>query len=96
MQYISHEVEGSKFIIIPEFRMSIIETLKDLQKEKIEKQQSYQENKTLEVAYQDPLQNSSPTRDHHVLFDDIGSLGKEGKLALQMANLAFVVRHFYY
>jgi hypothetical protein len=96
LQHISHEVEGSKFVIISEFRMSIIETLKDLQKEKIEKQQSYQENKTLEVAYQDPLQNSGPPRDHHVLlvFDDIGSLGKEGKLALQMANLAFVVRHF--
>ena len=33
---------------------------------------------------------------HHILlvFDDIGSLGKEGKLALQLCNLAFVVRHF--
>ena len=34
--------------------------------------------------------------DHHVLliFDDIGSLGREGKLGLQLANLSYVVRHF--
>ena len=33
--------------------------------------------------------------DHHVLliFDDIGSLGKEGKLGIQLANLSFIVRH---
>ena len=28
-----------------------------------------------------------------MIFDDIGSLGKQGKLADQMSTLAFVVRH---
>ncbi len=35
--------------------------------------------------------------DHHVLliFDDIGSLGKQGKLSIQMADLAYIVRHLF-
>jgi hypothetical protein len=90
LQNLSKEIDGKGIVIISEFRMSIIEVLQELQRIKIEEKQNLQEAPRELVDY------PKIPADHHILliFDDIGSLGKEGKLAMQMANLAFVVRHF--
>jgi len=46
---------------------------------------------------EDRWPNSETKDDHHILlvFDDIGSAGKQGKLAEQLADLSYIVRHLH-
>jgi hypothetical protein len=86
LQNVSTEIDGQGIIIIPEWRSCLIEELIEMQRDQIEM--------VNEAKLQDPPVHI-PYREVLMVFDDIGSLGKEGKLSLQMANLAFVVRHYH-
>lgn len=39
------------------------------------------------------IENAEKNESALLIFDDIGSLGKQGKLSIQMADLAYIVRH---
>jgi hypothetical protein len=95
LQDISLEItDGRGIVVFSEFRNCIIKELIDLQEDKIyEKKEIQSQNATGTNIF---TPKPKAPEDHHVLlvFDDIGSLGKDGKLAIQMANLAYVVRHF--
>jgi hypothetical protein len=101
LQEISNEIiDGRGIVIFSEFKLCIIEELVELQKDKIfEKQYAKEIQQTPPELLPGPgYLGAAPAipEDHHVLlvFDDIGSLGREGKLGIQMANLAFLVRHY--
>ncbi len=95
LQSLSHEIDGRGVIVFSEFRPCILTQISELQEEKINEQKDIQERLRHPelLTFRDP---KSPPEDHHVLliFDNIGSLGREGKLGIQLANLSYVGRHF--
>lgn len=92
LQDLSREIDfGNGVVIFSEFRQSIIEEIIKLQIEKIEDRKA-----KIELYYQGEIEKSEIPSEHHVLlvFDDIGNLGREGKLAIELTNLSFLVRHY--
>ena len=90
-QNVSSEIEdGRGIVIIPEFRLSIIDELAAYQLDKI-----LERERILSTPKEFVVGSLKVPEVHHALliFDDIGTLGKEGKLAVQLANLAYIVRH---
>ena len=90
LQDLSDEItDGRGIIVFSEFRPCIIRELEAFQIEKIEERKRILQNHLDGYCYE------KIPEPHHVLliFDDIGTLGKEGKLAAQMNNLSFIVRH---
>ena len=92
LQDISNElVNGKGVIIFEDFRSCIIDQIMELQIDKIEERKD-----CLDLCRDGKMERKDVPDEHHVLlvFDDIGNLGKEGKLALQMTQLSFLVRHY--
>jgi hypothetical protein len=89
LQSLSHEIDGRGVIVFSEFRQCIITEISELQEEKINEKEEIQERLRHPelLTFRDP---KSPPEDHHVLliFDDIGSFGREGKLGIQLADLS--------
>ena len=89
LQDISSEIiDGRGILVFSEWRPCIIDQIIEYQTEK--------RNKKREIENNETIFKPKVPEDHHILliFDDIGSLGKEGKLSIQMANLSYVVRHY--